>query len=81
VPIDGLPPNLSATPPGCRFEPRCPYRREICRRQAPELLPVPEAPAGHEVRCWGMQDVAEGGWLRNVDWHATPPPVRQEAVS
>src|SRR5204862_286874 len=29
VPIEGLPPDLIAPPPGCRFEPRCQYRRDV----------------------------------------------------
>ncbi len=35
--IPGFPPDLAALPPGCSFEPRCPYGqgREICRQQAP----------------------------------------------
>ena len=30
--IEGLPPLL-IQPPGCRFEPRCPYARDICRER------------------------------------------------
>jgi oligopeptide/dipeptide ABC transporter ATP-binding protein len=38
--IPGLPPNLAHLPPGCSFEPRCPYGhgREICTNVAPEPL-------------------------------------------
>jgi len=67
VPIEGLPPDLIAPPPGCRFEPRCQYRRDICRQQEPELRRIPNAKSDHEARCWGTQ---EGGWLANVDWRA-----------
>jgi oligopeptide transport system ATP-binding protein len=35
--IPGQPPNLQALPPGCSFEPRCPYRAARCREQRPEL--------------------------------------------
>src|SRR5439155_1079424 len=59
LPIEGLPPDLIAPPPGCRFEPRCQYRRDICREQEPELKHIPNAKADHEARCWGTQ---EGGW-------------------
>lgn len=38
--IQGEPPNPSAPPPGCAFEPRCPMANEICRRFAPDLEPV-----------------------------------------
>jgi len=65
LPIEGLPPDLIAPPPGCRFEPRCQYRREICGTTPPELKHVPNAKPDHEARCWGTQ---EGGWLVDTDW-------------
>src|SRR5207253_6594917 len=55
VPIEGLPPDLIAPPPGCRFEPRCQYRREICREKEPELEHIPNSKPDHEARCWGTQ--------------------------
>ncbi len=67
VPIEGLPPDLIVPPPGCRFEPRCQYRRDICREKEPELKHIPNAKADHEARCWGTQ---EGGWLVNTDWRS-----------
>jgi len=33
--IDGRPPDLAAPPPGCRFHPRCPEAREVCRTDEP----------------------------------------------
>lgn len=68
VPIEGIPPDLIDPPSGCRFEPRCPYRRQICREKAPELNPVPHASPGHDVRCWGTQNTPGGGWLIDTDW-------------
>ncbi|MER7666125.1 MULTISPECIES: ABC transporter ATP-binding protein [unclassified Streptomyces] len=38
--IKGLPPNLTAIPPGCAFNPRCPMARDICRRDVPPLYEV-----------------------------------------
>jgi len=35
-------------PPGCRFHPRCPSMREVCRRQKPMMLEMEE---GHWVSC------------------------------
>ena len=35
-------------PPGCRFHPRCPYAKELCRAQDPELR---EVETGHYVAC------------------------------
>jgi len=65
VPIEGLPPDLIAPPPGCKFEPRCQYRRDVCHEKEPELKHVPNSKSDHEARCWGTQD---GGWLVDTDW-------------
>ena len=45
----GEPPNLANPPPGCRFEPRCSYRMEICRDKEPSELEVSK---NHYVKCW-----------------------------
>jgi peptide/nickel transport system ATP-binding protein len=39
-PIKGQPPSLIFVPPGCPFNPRCPYVMDICRTEVPQLLPV-----------------------------------------
>jgi peptide/nickel transport system ATP-binding protein len=46
--IEGTVPSITALPPGCGFEPRCPVRVESCAQQFPELVEV--AP-GHWARC------------------------------
>ncbi|WP_313896380.1 ABC transporter ATP-binding protein [Streptomyces sp. YIM 98790] len=38
--IKGLPPSLTAIPPGCPFHPRCPQAQDICRTDRPPLYPV-----------------------------------------
>ena len=38
-PIRGLPPSLIYVPPGCPFNPRCPYVMDICTKEVPPLLP------------------------------------------
>ena len=38
--IRGLPPNLTRIPPGCEFNPRCPYARERCVEERPALREV-----------------------------------------
>lgn len=40
VGIPGLPPPLLALPPGCSFEPRCPYAFESCHEAPPPLIEV-----------------------------------------
>jgi len=47
--IEGVVPSLSALPPGCPFNPRCPLVGDICREQRPELREI--AP-GHRAACW-----------------------------
>jgi len=46
--IPGAPPRPGATPPGCRFEPRCQHARERCRREDPPLV----ARAGSGLACY-----------------------------
>lgn len=46
--IPGMVPSPLCFPSGCKFHPRCPNCKEICRNQEPELVTI--AP-GHEVRC------------------------------
>ena len=55
-PIAGAVPRLGALPPGCAFEPRCPYRRAECSAAVPELRVVvndvgPVATPRHRARC------------------------------
>jgi oligopeptide transport system ATP-binding protein len=49
VPIEGLPPDLIDTPPGCPFQPRCVYAIDRCREENPSLEPVSR---GHTIACW-----------------------------
>ena len=46
--IEGMVPSLYELPAGCRFHPRCPYAKDVCRRTAPALT---EAEPGHCCRC------------------------------
>ena len=46
--IPGYPPPLNALPPGCRFEPRCHRRTELCAQVNP---PVLEQRPGHFAAC------------------------------
>jgi peptide/nickel transport system ATP-binding protein len=46
--IPGSPPDLLNPPKGCRFNPRCRYAIEICRKEPPQLL---ETSSNHLVSC------------------------------
>ncbi|WP_283026278.1 MULTISPECIES: ABC transporter ATP-binding protein [unclassified Fusobacterium] len=47
-PIQGLMPDPTNLPPGCKFNPRCPHATELCSQQAPKVI---EVSPGHKVRC------------------------------
>jgi peptide/nickel transport system ATP-binding protein len=49
--IPGRPPDLVNPPPGCRFEPRCPYAGPKCAAEEPPLEPAADDPS-HLFRCW-----------------------------
>jgi oligopeptide/dipeptide ABC transporter ATP-binding protein len=49
--IDGQPPLLSNLSSGCRFKPRCPYSREVCREKYPSSFNVRE---DHTADCWRL---------------------------
>ena len=48
VQIDGAMPRLTAIPPGCAFNPRCPRRFERCVAERPDLLHAGSSRAA----CW-----------------------------
>jgi oligopeptide/dipeptide ABC transporter ATP-binding protein len=56
--IEGMVPRPTALPPGCHFEPRCPYRMPRCREEE-----IPLYPAGEEVlvRCVLYDPATTGG--------------------
>ena len=47
--IEGQVPNPLAAIPGCRFEPRCPFAVDECRRAEPPLRALAR---GHEAACF-----------------------------
>ncbi len=48
VSIPGSPPDLTQPPPGCRFNPRCKYAMEVCRKKQPALI---ETEKDHYASC------------------------------
>ncbi len=59
--IPGMPPDLTAPPPACRFAPRCRYVQDSCRASEPLLE---DGGAGHLYRCFfpvGQDEVGSAG--------------------
>ncbi|MEM2200963.1 MAG: ABC transporter ATP-binding protein [Ignisphaera sp.] len=49
VKIVGEPPSPLNPPPGCRFQSRCPFATNICRKEEPPFVDVEKS---HLVACW-----------------------------
>jgi peptide/nickel transport system ATP-binding protein len=47
--LPGEPPDLLHPPKGCRFHPRCPRVKDICREQVPAFQ---DFGGGHFAACW-----------------------------
>jgi oligopeptide transport system ATP-binding protein len=56
--IEGAPPDIADPRAGCRFVPRCRFRREICHHDTPQLTP---RTIDRLARCWGTE---AGGWIK-----------------
>lgn len=54
--IEGMVPTLDNIPTGCRFAPRCPYADYVCHERPPAYE---EHAAGHKVRCWHAEKIAQ----------------------
>jgi oligopeptide/dipeptide ABC transporter ATP-binding protein len=57
--IPGNVPGLREYPPGCKFAPRCPAAREICRESAP---PLADRGGGRHSACHFAETAAEAAW-------------------
>ena len=51
--ISGQPPQLDNMPPGCSFEPRCPYAFERCTEEYPREFVIADQ---HLASCWRLDD-------------------------
>lgn len=47
-PIQGLMPDPTNLPSGCKFHPRCPHATELCSKEQPRVIEIEK---GHKVRC------------------------------
>lgn len=57
----GEPPNPAKLPGGCKFNPRCPYVKDVCREEEPQLV---EVFPGRYAACWKV-DGASGRYGRD----------------
>jgi len=57
----GEPPNLAKLPSGCKFNPRCPYVKQVCKEEEPVLV---EVQAERYAACW-KADVTNGKYDRD----------------
>jgi oligopeptide/dipeptide ABC transporter ATP-binding protein len=60
--IEGMVPRPTALPPGCHFEPRCPYRMPRCREGEIPLYPAGE---GVTVRCVLFDPAAQSAGIED----------------
>jgi peptide/nickel transport system ATP-binding protein/oligopeptide transport system ATP-binding protein len=70
--IKGVVPNPFRMPPGCKFEPRCPYAWDLCRQGEPDLVMAP----GGKVKSRCFLQTAEGATRRVHYDEATVATVR-----
>ena len=54
TPIEGIMPEPSDLPPGCKFHTRCPYVTDVCR-EGP--VPVVELGGSHKCQCHNIETV------------------------
>lgn len=59
--INGMVPSIFDMPLGCKFNPRCPYAKEICRQKRPAMYEK----QGHCVRCFQYDE----RWEEEADIH------------
>ena len=57
-PIDGLMPDPTNLPTGCKFAPRCPQCTETCKSQHPQMQTIG---GSHTVRCFRCNQEKGGG--------------------
>lgn len=58
--LKGEIPNPINPPSGCRFHPRCPFVKDICKKE--ESPPLAEVKKGHFVRCY-FPYLAQKEWM------------------
>ncbi|PKP58610.1 peptide ABC transporter ATP-binding protein [Candidatus Atribacteria bacterium HGW-Atribacteria-1] len=54
--IPGIVPNPLHFPSGCKFNPRCRFATDRCKKEEPPLIKIEE---GHLVKCWNVDKVVK----------------------
>jgi len=54
--LEGEIPSPTNPPPGCKFQTRCPFAIDRCRKEEPELVHIGK---GHNVSCHRWEELAE----------------------
>jgi oligopeptide transport system ATP-binding protein len=60
--IPGLPPDVAHLPPGCPFQPRCEYAKDICKTEYPPFVQINE---NHHSLCHFAQEVYQESLTTN----------------
>jgi len=61
--IPGIVPNPLHFPTGCKFNPRCKFATDRCKKEEPPLIEIEER---HLVRCWNVERVVKE--VKKVFW-------------
>lgn len=56
-PIEGLMPDPTDLPTGCKFHPRCPHCMPVCRQQEPDPVQISQS---HMIKCFLYAQATEG---------------------
>src|SRR6201996_3293388 len=75
--IPGMPPDLTAPPPGCKFAPRCRYAQDSCRASEPSLT---DAGGAHFFRCYFPVGTAQEAGDPDTPFVSVPPEDRKSVV-
>jgi oligopeptide/dipeptide ABC transporter ATP-binding protein len=65
--IQGVVPSPFNLPPACRFEPRCPYSWDLCRKVPPDLYPA--GSGGRVARCHLHTPQGASRWPASLEHH------------
>ncbi|HET7658607.1 MAG TPA: ABC transporter ATP-binding protein [Bacillales bacterium] len=75
--IKGTVPTPEEMPSGCRFATRCPFAREICRQESPEL----DGDQDHLVSCWMYTDKWDEREGKQIDHNGETAATRETGRS